>query len=188
MRLSWDRESQVRAGARRPTPLVSHPFRGRAGARHLGPSWLPTTASPEPSPCPPARGGYAAPAEGYAAFPRVTSHLPLIHLRKQDGEEWAFCGQGWGRRGALVLTCHSLLSSLGSFFFFFTPTSTCLSWQEKCTSYPSKLAKWYLSSKQPWCRMMDCGVYSLTSLQIIWLNACLCFVTSFNIHGIIKAI
>eukprot|EP00071_Canis_lupus_P009451 XP_005627620.1 uncharacterized protein LOC102154910 [Canis lupus familiaris] len=108
MRPPWDRESRVRAGARRPAPLVSHPSLGSRGSEAPGPLGSLTAPLPpgglrqSPARSRSSAGGYDAAAEEYAACPRVTWHPPSYILGKQDGEEWAFCGQGggWQTQGA----------------------------------------------------------------------------------------
>ncbi|CAD7678069.1 unnamed protein product [Nyctereutes procyonoides] len=108
MRLPWDRESRVRAGARRPAPPVALPSLGSRGSEAPGPSRVSNPRPPPPAglrKSPRSRslaGGYDGAAEEYAACPRVTWHPPSYILGKQDGEEWAFCGQGggWQTQGA----------------------------------------------------------------------------------------
>ncbi|XP_035553361.2 uncharacterized protein LOC118350379 isoform X3 [Canis lupus dingo] len=110
MRPPWDRESRVRAGARRPAPLVSHPSLGSRGSEAPGPLGSLTAPLPpgglrqSPARSRSSAGGYDAAAEEYAACPRVTWPPPSYILGKQDGEEWAFCGQGGGKD-----SCYSLL-------------------------------------------------------------------------------
>lgn len=68
-----------RAGARCRCPLPQTPFLATFSHEY------PCAPSPPPSPA-------SGPQEEYTAFPRVTSHPPLIRLRKHDRKQWAVCG------------------------------------------------------------------------------------------------